>query len=307
MLKEPYTKPLLNILLIEDSKSDALLIERELNTAFSEGYTLHKAVTLEEAINLLPKSNFHVALLDRTLPDADEFEGLYRLQNMAPGLPIVFLTSYQNERTAFESIKNGAQDYLLKDKSNGHIIKHAIQFAICRKQYESILIEHANFDVLTGLANRWLFENRLDMAIAKVNRNHAVFALLFLDLDLFKKINDTHGHAVGDKVLKEVSNRLKQIFRPYDTIARFGGDEFAILFESMNNVTDAVNAAERIITLIEKPISVSGNELSIGVSIGIAIANHDETILPGTLIQKADAAMYRAKLQPGSCYFFSDK
>lgn len=306
MLNTSYFQPPLNILLIEDSKSDALLIERELNTVFSEGYTLQKAVTLEDAIKLLPKSNFHVALLDRTLPDADEFDGLYRLQNMAPSLPIVFLTSYQNEQTALESIKNGAQDYLLKDKSNGHMIKRAIQFAILRKQFEGILIEHANFDVLTGLANRWLFENRLDMAIAKIKRNHAVFALLFLDLNLFKKINDTHGHAVGDKVLKEVADRLKQIFRSYDTVARFGGDEFAILFESMNDVTDAVNAAERIITLIEKPISVFGNELSIGVSIGIAIANHEQPILPATLIQEADEAMYKAKLQPGSCYFLSD-
>lgn len=301
-MSTPYFQSPFSILLIEDSRGDALLIERELNTVIPEGYILQKAVTLEEALNLLPNHKFSVALLDRSLSDAEGFDGLYRLQNMAPDLPIVFLTAYQNEQTALESIKQGAQDYLLKDKINGHIIKRAIEFAILRKEFETILIQRANFDLLTGLANRWLFENRLDMALAKMKRGHTNFAILFLDLDFFKPINDVHGHATGDNVLKEVGERLKKIFRPYDTVARFGGDEFAVLLESLEDEKEPINSAKRIIRILKEPMHVLGNELNIGVSIGIVICNNEEEILAETLMQRADEAMYKAKNVSGSCY-----
>ncbi len=303
MLSIPYFQPPLSILLIEDSKGDALLIEKELNKVIPEGYVLQKAETLEEALNLLPNNKFHVALLDRSLPDAEGFDGLYSLQNMAPDLPVIFLTSYQNEQTALESIKQGAQDYLFKDKSNGPIIKRAIQFAILRKEFEGVLIERANFDLLTGLANRWLFENRLDMAIAKMKRNQTIFAILFLDLDRFKKLNDVHGHAAGDKVLKEVGMRLKQSLRPYDTLARFGGDEFAVLLEYIGDEQEAVTAAKKIITLLEKPMQVFGNKLTVDVSIGIVTCDTDKNILSKILMQQADTAMYKAKNKTGSCYY----
>lgn len=299
-------QPLLRILLIEDSKLDALLIEKELNAAIPEGYDLKKAITLEEAINLLPNHRFDVALLDRTLPDADNFDGLYSLQNMAPELPIVFLTSYQNEQTALESIQQGAQDYLLKGKSNGLVIKRAIQFAILRKEFEGILIQRANFDFLTGLANRSFFESRLDIALSKLKRYKTVFAMLFLDLDLFKTINDTYGHATGDLVLKEVGTRLKQLLRPYDTAARFGGDEFAVLLECIDEVKEIEDIATRIIASFKKPIQVFGHELTIDVSIGIAIGENHQNISAEKLKQQADDAMYRAKTKPGSCYCLSN-
>lgn len=305
MSNTPYFQSPLNILLIEDSEADALLIERELKSVIFEDYFLQKAATLEEAIRLLSKNSFHVALLDRSLPDADGFDGLYSLQNIAPNLPLVFLTSYQNEQIALESIKQGAQDYLLKDKSNGSVIKRAIHFAMLRKQFESILIERANFDLLTGLANRWLFENRLEIAIAKMKRDKDIFALLFLDLDFFKNINDVHGHAAGDQVLKNVGERLKQIFRPYDTVARLGGDEFVVLLESIQDIQDIVETAKRIISLLEEPIPVFGNELTVGVSIGIVICDK-ENMLAETLVKHADKAMYHAKSKPGSSYCLSD-
>ncbi len=303
MFKNPYVQPPLSILLIEDSKGDAILIERELNIVFPEGYILQKALTLEEALNLLSNNTFHVALLDRTLPDANEFDGLYSLQNMAPDLPVIFLTSYQNEQTALESIVKGAQDYLLKDSSNGDVIKRAIEFAILRKKFEETLIKHANFDLLTGLANRWFFENTLDVALAKMQRNKSNIAILFIDLDHFKKINDEYGHAAGDKVLKEVGIRLKKSLRYYDTPARFGGDEFAVLIEFADNIKNVESVAEKIITQIEKPIKVFEKNFNIGVSIGISICSTEQKILAETLMQRADTAMYKAKNKAGSCYY----
>lgn len=306
MASTTHSQDALSILLIEDSKVDAVLIEKELNAVFPENYILQKAVTLEQAINLLPQYDFNVALLDRSLPDANEFDGLFSLQNMAPELPIVFLTSFKNEQTALNAIEQGAQDYLLKDKSNGRVIKHAIQFAILRKKFECNLIERANFDLLTGLANRWLFEDRLDMAIAKMKRHKTTFALFFLDLDLFKSINDTYGHIAGDNVLKEVALRLKKSFRSYDTPARFGGDEFAVLLDCMSEITDAERVAKKIITLFEKPIQVFGNELNIDVSIGIVTCDAQPNAVAETLIKKADEAMYKAKSEKGSNYYLWD-
>ena len=164
-----------------------------------------------------------MVLLDRSLPDVSEFSGLLNIQTMAPQLPIIFLTAYSDETTALRAVEHGAQDYLFKDKVDGHTIKRAIQFAIHRKQFESILITQANFDALTGLANRTLFESRLDMALARIKRNKTGIAIFFMDLDRFKQVNDTYGHGAGDTLLKEVAERLKKSVRPYDTAARVRG------------------------------------------------------------------------------------
>lgn len=296
----------LSILLIEDSKGDALLIEKALKNVIPEGFNLQKAVTLGDALNLLPNYNFDVALLDRSLPDAQEFDGLYSLQNMAPQLPIVFLTAHQNEQTALEAIEHGAQDYLLKDEINGYIVKRAITFAILRKKYEGELILHANFDTLTGLANRKYFESRLDIALAKIKRHDSILAILFLDLDRFKPINDNYGHAAGDAVLKEVGSRLKHSSRPYDTAARFGGDEFALLIEDIPEISHVEIITKKIIALLGKPIQAFGNEFNLGVSIGVVTCVSGQNTLAETLIQQADSAMYNAKAEIGSSYCLWD-
>lgn len=296
----------LHILLIEDTEADALLIKKKLDMAIPEGYQLTQATTLEEALNLLPHHMFDIALLDCTLSDAENFDGLYSLQNMAPNIPIIFLTAHQHEHTALESIKKGAQDYLLKHKSTAHSMKRIIQFAILRKKFENTLLERANFDLLTGLANRWLFENRLDVAIAKLKRHDSILAILFLDLDLFKQINDRYGHTTGDKVLQEVSRRLKQPVRPYDTVARFGGDEFAVLLECIATQKEAEQITKRIITLLEEPIAIYGEKLTITVSIGISICKYEKKIFAEQLIQQADKAMYKAKSTTGSSYYIAD-
>ncbi len=296
------TKDPLRILLIEDSKGDALLIEKALNAAMPEGYSIQKAVTLEEALKLLPDHSFDVALLDRSLPDVEGFDGLHSLQNIAPQLPIVLLTAYKDEQTALEAIEQGAQDYLYKDKIDGHIIKRALQYAVLRKEFEGVLIMRANFDNLTGLANRMLFESRLDMALAKMKRHSGEVAVLFLDLDRFKPVNDTYGHAAGDKLLKEVGGRLKGALRAYDTASRFGGDEFAILLEGLPKAQHAEIVAKKIIQLLDAPTNVFGNEVTVGVSIGIAACASGQEISAETLMQQADAAMYEAKTVNGSSH-----
>jgi len=267
-----------------------------------DAYVLEVAVTLEVALNLLAVQSFDIALLDRTLPDVEGFSGMHTLHNFAPDLPIVFLTGNQEERFAFDAIRSGAQDYLLKDGLDGHLLKRAIQYAILRKQFEGILIMRANYDPLTGLANRTLFESRLDMARARMKRNNRAFAILYLDLDGFKAVNDQLGHSGGDDLLRQFAHRLKSAFRPYDTIARLCGDDFAILAEDLANPEAAEVIARKVITLLASPFLFHERDISINVSIGIAVCAPGQEITRNTLMKQADAAMHDAKLTPGSFY-----
>lgn len=291
----------LKILLIEDSKGDSILIEKILQQALPEMHCLQKVSTIEAALKELSQYVYDVALLDRTLPDAQGFNGLLQIQNFSPKLPIIFLTAYKDEESAFEAITQGAQDYIFKDHMDAHVIKRAIQYAVLRKQYEGVLIMRANYDMLTGLANRILFQSRLDMALERTKRLGGMISVLLLDLDKFKTVNDTLGHAAGDKLLQEVSHRLKESLRPYDTVARFGGDEFAILFEHLPKSTHSEIAAKKIINVIEKPFVFSGQAMQVGISIGIANCQSGE-MSGDTLLMHADTAMYVAKSESKSAY-----
>lgn len=298
----------LRILLVEDSKAYALLVERILHQALAEAHEVRKAETLMEALKILEDNEFDIALLDRSLPDVVEYSGLQAIQNIAPKLPVVFLTAYKDESVALEAIEQGAQDYLIKDKIDSHAISRAIQFAIIRKQFESVLIVQANFDNLTGLANRMLFENRLDMAVARMQRQGNSLAVLFLDLNRFKQVNDQFGHAIGDRLLTEIGRRLKQCMRPYDTAARFGGDEFAMLIEGIGDAQDCVVVADKLIKACEESFTTSGLTVNVGVSIGITICVAGQNRTRTELVQQADAAMYEAKLSEKSTYkFFSNQ
>lgn len=292
------TQNRLRILLVEDSKGDALLVQSALNAALPSMHSLHTVHTIDGAIKAIADEEFEVALLDRSLPDAEGFSGLYSLQNMSPKLPIVFLTAYADETTALDAIEHGAQDYLFKDKIDGHVIRRAIQYAVLRKQFEGVLIMRANFDVLTGLANRQLFESRMDMALARAKRHGGGVCVMFMDLDGFKQVNDTYGHAAGDQLLKEIGQRLKKALRSYDTVARLGGDEFAILLEGVPGTLhmEAKKIAEKVIQQLNTPFHIRGNELVAKCSIGIAVsAPREYAVTSQQLLSQADAAMYQGK------------
>jgi diguanylate cyclase (GGDEF)-like protein/PAS domain S-box-containing protein len=174
-----------------------------------------------------------------------------------------------------------------------------------RKAVEQRARHQAEHDGLTGLPNRVLFLDRLQQALAKVRRQHGRFALMFLDLDNFKSINDTHGHHAGDAVLQQVGLRLTQCVRAVDTVSRLGGDEFVVLLADVGGVDQAAHVAGTIMHALAQPMHASGQELMLTVSIGIAIAPADGDDVDA-LLRHADAAMYHAKQNGRSAFqFFS--
>ena len=192
---------------------------------------------------------------------------------------------------------------LFFDKDGTPIELHVICRDITlRKQLEEQLRQKAFHDTLTSLPNRALFIDRLDQEVKRVKRHDDyLFAVLFIDLDRFKVINDNFGHLLGDQVLIALSGRLKACLRPTDTIARFGGDEFTILLEDIQDVGDAILVANRVHEALRLPFELSGQEVFTSASIGIALSATGSDN-PESLLRNADTAMYRAKRQGSARY-----
>jgi diguanylate cyclase (GGDEF)-like protein/PAS domain S-box-containing protein len=165
--------------------------------------------------------------------------------------------------------------------------------ATFRKLYEDQLEHQATHDALTGLANRKLFEELLVRAVYRADRSGRSVAVLYLDLDGFKDVNDVFGHQAGDRVLSESARRLEGVVRPGDTVARMGGDEFVILCEQLAEPTDAEKIAARVVQAVGTPIPLASGVATVTASVGIALGETGETA--ASIVARADEAMYRMK------------
>jgi diguanylate cyclase (GGDEF)-like protein len=181
------------------------------------------------------------------------------------------------------------------DTLGGHQVSQGLLIDITdRKQLESKLIHDALHDPLTGLANRVLLHDHLERALARRGRSGGTVALLFVDLDDFKRVNDSYGHAAGDQILAQVADRLVGAVRADDVVGRQSGDEFAVLLGRVHNDDEAIASAERILGELRRPILLGAHSIVVGGSIGIAIAAERDATAE-ELITQADAAMYAAK------------
>ena len=283
------------VLLLSTDFHTARLIDELLRANWSRVQLLAHADWDAAAAQALVDHPSCVVLLDVPAGGSDAALDLLEYVRLsAPDAPIVLLLAGDDEALALAAVKAGAQDCLVKSELEATVLRRALTHAIERKRSESDLAHQALHDQLTGLPNRALFLDRLGVALERARRSGTQTAVMFLDFDNFKEINDSRGHAVGDRLLTMLGGRLGAMLRPMDTVARFGGDEFTFLFEDLTSEREVVLIADRICQAASLPIDIDGVELTITVSVGIAMVA-DPSVPPETVIREADAAMYRAK------------
>jgi diguanylate cyclase (GGDEF)-like protein len=294
------------LVLIEDNVEYARLVRELLRDAWPARFDIDHFERLSDAHAQLQAGEADCVLLDLGLVDASGLEAVAKVKQLAPKLPVVVLTGHDDEAIAVRAVKAGAQDYLVKGRTDGSLIARAVRYAIERKGAELELAHQALHDSLTELPNRALFLDRLEQALVRTQRNPSPVAVLFLDIDSFKLINDSLGHDAGDQLLVELAGRLAGVVRPSDTVARFGGDEFTILCDHVNSSYDVIAIANRVAEAVALPFTVGGHEVFVTSSVGIAFAKGERDD-PALLVRNADAAMYRAKEKGGARYEVFDQ
>jgi diguanylate cyclase (GGDEF)-like protein len=250
----------------------------------------------------------HVVLLTVSKPDGDAH--LENMESLSLHVPVVVLTDSDDETLAVRALRMGAQDCLLLRQLDPRNLVRSLRHAEERHrrlmelkqahQREQYLATH---DGLTGLPNRRLYFDRLSNAMAFASRYGEVVAVLFLDLDKLKYINDEMGHEAGDRLLQAVAKRFKQSVRKSDTVARHGGDEFAFILRRVTGRFQLSKVVEKIQECLSRPLLLDGHEVRVTASIGISVYSRDgETARE--LVQKADEAMYASKKMGGDSYEF---
>lgn len=280
------------VLIIDENPRDAGLVAEMLRATWPQGLVLSQAERFKDATQEL--LDYGASCVVLSLTAGQGLEALEHVRTCAPDVPIVVLANAPDEEVGIRAVQAGAQDYLVKRELNAIQLRRAVAHAIERNRSEVQLAHRALHDPLTGLPNRALFLDRLGVALDRSRRTASPVAVLFLDVDNFKQVNDSLGHAAGDRLLEALAERLRSMLRPMDTVARFGGDEFTFLFEDIASEREAVLIAERISSAASLPLTVPEGEVSVTVSIGIAMGR-DPGIASEAVIREADAAMYRAK------------
>lgn len=297
----PFRDLPVSILVVDDDDVDRERLLRMLRR-YSGPPRIVEAASKAAALSALASDRFDFVFLDFKLEDGDGRELVPDIQALTGRQAlIVAITGAGNEQVAAGAIKLGVHEYLPKYTLTAARLHQALdegqryrEVQARLHQAERLLHKRSLYDSLTELPNRNLFFDRLEQACHGHSRSRIPFAVMMIDLDRFKEVNDTLGHQAGDAVLHEAGMRLAGLLRATDTVARLGGDEFAALLPEIATPEDAERVGNKIVTALRRPVLVQDRPLSVGASLGIALCPlHADT--PAVLMSHADRAMYRAK------------
>jgi len=296
MSVDPIAPP--TILCIDDDPGQHRSIAQMVAAFRRSRYAVEFALTYEEGLERLASGGYAACLLDHQLDERDGLELLREATASNPDTPIIMMTSpgVEADEADVAASEAGAADSLVKSEMNARVLERSIRYAVKLGSTLALLRGQALTDELTGLLNRRELQNLLQNEWLRAVRFKRAFSLGFADIDHFKQVNDTYGHPIGDRILKHVGDVMLTTLRRLDRVARFGGDEFAILMPETGR-REAAIAMERVRAALERsPCLISEQELRIPVtlSIGVAVPLEDGAD-PEALIEAADRRLYAAK------------
>ncbi len=294
----------MRVLLVDSSDHDAERTTAAVQQRMGEAVSVHRVATMSQALRALTTDIFDVVVLVLCVRDASGIATLGGVRGAAAHTPVVVYTQSLDEALAIRALRAGAQECLAKSEASPEMLTRALHSAIERHRNLTLLHDEreaaahrATHDPLTGLANRALFLDHLEQALSLGARYARKTAILFVDLDSFKQVNDAHGHARGDLVLRAVANRLVECVRRSDAVGRLGGDEFVVLLSDVTSRRDVAHVRDTILECVREPIDVGGGlTLTLGASVGGAMAPLDGESAQA-LLDAADTDMYRQKFQ----------
>lgn len=294
---------MLKVLLVEDNLIDA---KQALNMLAREGAGQIQVTHVERlstALRRLSGESYDAIMMNSTLVDTHGLDALNLVQAALARLPIIMLSDKSDESTEHAMLQSGVQEVLVKSQWTEDHLARTIRHAVERKRAEQHLSYMAQYDPLTALANRALFQDRATQAIARAKRKKQAVGIILLELDRFKEINRELGRDRGDALLKATGERLQKCMREVDTVARLGGVEFTVLLEGITGQADVEIVVKRIIAVFGKPFEMGGQEVALTASLGISLypLDHQET---DGLLERAKEAMARAKEQGANAYCF---
>ena len=297
------------ILLVDDNLDSVRLLREILHAAGYSAVSLTTNPT--EVAALHAEQQFDLIMLDLQMPAMDGFAVMEALKKVEREyLPVLAVTGEAGHK--LRALQAGAKDFVSKPFDWDEVLLRVHNMLEVRllhaeaREHAKLLESMALQDPLTGLANRRLLPERVWMAIAHARRNKSAMAVVYLDLDGFKNVNDTLGHAAGDELLKCVADRLLGAVREEDTVARLGGDEFMIALWHVNGLEDTGMVAEKLIDVVAQPYEIEGHTVTVTISAGASIyPQHGEDA--DALMRSADVALYEAKRSGKNTYRLAEE
>lgn len=324
------------ILIVDDDEVDFIVLKRLLKQVFGSSLDLEVATSWESADEILARGEHDIHIIDYALGARSGIDLIRStIQDRDPRI-FILLTGQEDRKVDLAATQVGALDYLVKGELTASRLERCLRFATeamsqrqtlfdqadaleeAKRATEAVLARAeasekeyrwlAQHDLLTQVPNRMMFVEKLRSGMESASRSRQHIALMLLDLDRFKAINDTHGHQTGDQLLVEVAGRLTGTVRDTDIVARLGGDEFAIIINNLDEPLFASRVAEKLTIGLAQPFDILNNRIEIGSSIGVALFTPRDTTTPEEIIAQADAALYRAKSGGrGMFQFFDDE